>query len=244
MRHHVSHTARRLRLVRPINHADREAAHSRPSSDGELRHHHSRVESPTAVIEGKMYLFDGFTDLGASLRVAVYDPAADTWARKKDMPTRLTRFNPAVDVKTIWFAVGFKGKHNGPVAAEEWKYDLATDAWAAGPALPERRGGWSQAALFRRLQVRSRHELRRSLEPVAVGKAWEGEADLLNLRGQASAAMPDGQIYALGGGHGQERRRSMWRRATATPPPAPAQRRPSRLWMLERNDVQGAPRTE
>jgi hypothetical protein len=43
----------------------------------------ARVESPTAVVDGKMYLFGGFTDdLGASNQVDVYDPATDSWTRK------------------------------------------------------------------------------------------------------------------------------------------------------------------
>src|ERR1700688_5270287 len=56
----------------------------------------ARVESPTAVVNGKIYLFGGFTeDLEASNQVDVYDPASDSWTRKKDMPTRLTHLNPA-----------------------------------------------------------------------------------------------------------------------------------------------------
>lgn len=99
----------------------------------------ARVEAPTAVVSGKIYLFGGFTeDLEASNQVDVYDPASDSWTRKKDMPTRLTHLNPAIDGKTIWFAGGFKGKHPGPVTAEVWKYDIVADTWTAGPSLPGR----------------------------------------------------------------------------------------------------------
>ena len=64
----------------------------------------ARAESPTAVVDGKMYLFGGFTDdLGASDELDVYDPARDTWTRLKDMPTRVTHLNPAIDRGTIWF---------------------------------------------------------------------------------------------------------------------------------------------
>src|SRR5947209_14178602 len=84
-----------------------------------------RVESPAAVVQNKLYLFGGFTkELQASSQVDVYDPANDSWTRKKDMPTRLTHLNPAIDGKTIWFAGGFKGKHPGPVTDEVWKYDI------------------------------------------------------------------------------------------------------------------------
>jgi hypothetical protein len=110
----------------------------------------ARVESPAAIVDSKIYLFGGFTeDLDASNQVDVYDPVSDSWTWKKDMPTRLTHLNPAVDGNTIWFAGGFKGKHPGPVTAEVWKYDIASDTWTAGPPLPERRAGgawrWSKA---------------------------------------------------------------------------------------------------
>ena len=172
----------------------------------------ARVESPAAVVDGKIYLFGGFTDdLEASNQVDVYDPASDSWTRKKDMPTRLTHLNPAIDGKTIWFAGGFKGKHPGPVTDEVWKYDIASDSldrWtaAAGTAC----GGWpgggrTQITLLRRLQSRSRHECRGSLEFVAGrGKEWQREADLPDPRGHVSAAVLDGKIYALGGDHGHD----------------------------------------
>ena len=42
----------------------------------------ARVEAPTAVVDGKMYLFGGFVKgLGASNEVDVYDPATDAWIK-------------------------------------------------------------------------------------------------------------------------------------------------------------------
>ena len=106
----------------------------------------ARVESPAAVVDSKICLFGGFTeDLDASNQVNVYNPMSDSWTRKKDMP-RLTHLNPAIDGNTIWFAGGFKGTHPGPVTAEVWKYDIASDTrlqvqvilelpWTKGPAI-------------------------------------------------------------------------------------------------------------
>ncbi len=102
----------------------------------------ARCESPTAVINGKLYLFGGFTDdLGASNELDVYDPANNCWTRLKDMPTHVTHLDPAIDGGTVWLAGGFKGKHPGPVTNEVWKYDIASDSWTAGPPLPEPAGG-------------------------------------------------------------------------------------------------------
>ena len=172
----------------------------------------ARVESPTAVVDGKIYLFGGFTDdLGASNRVDIYDPVSDSWTRKKDMPTRLTHLNPAVDGNAIWFAGGFKGKHPGPVTDEAWKYDIASDTWTTGPPLPERRSGGGLAVLAGKLHYFGGYKADRDTNagdhwslPVKEGKRWEREADLPDPRGHVSAAVLDGKIYALGGDHGHD----------------------------------------
>ena len=55
----------------------------------------ARVESPAAVVDGKIYLFGGFTeDLDASNRLDVYDPASDSW----------TLFVPQCETTTRVFA--------------------------------------------------------------------------------------------------------------------------------------------
>ena len=172
----------------------------------------ARVESPTAVVDGKIYLFGGFTDdLGASNQVDVYDPASDSWTRKKDMPTRLTHLNPAIDGNTIWFAGGFQGKHPGPVTDEVWKYDIASDTWTAGPPLPERRAGGGLAVVERKLHYFGGYKADRDTNAgdhwslsLEGGKEWQREADLPDPRGHVSAAVLDGKIYALGGDHGHD----------------------------------------
>ena len=173
----------------------------------------ARVESPTAVVEGKLFLFGGFTeDLQASNQLDIYDPASDTWARKKDMSTRLTHLNPAIDGKTIWFAGGFKGKHPGPVTDEVWKYDIATDAWTTGPPLPEPRAGGGLAVVAGRLHYFGGYKVDRDTNagdhwslPLDGSNAWEREPDLPDPRGHVSSEVLDGKIYALGGDHGHDK---------------------------------------
>jgi N-acetylneuraminic acid mutarotase len=173
----------------------------------------ARVESPTAVVDDKLYLFGGFTeDLGASRELDVYDPANDSWSRKKDMPTGVTHLNPAVDGNTIWFAGGFKGKHPGPTTTEVWKYDIAADAWTSGPPLPEPRAGGGLVILDRALHyfggfkpdrdTGSADHWSLSLED---GKNWQREADFPNPRGHVTATVLDGKLYALGGTHGHDK---------------------------------------
>ena len=136
---------------------------------------------------------------------------SDSWTRKKDMPTRLTHLNPAIDGNTIWFAGGFKGKHPGPVTAEVWKYDIASDTWTAGPPLPERRAGGGLAVVERKLHYFGGYKADRDTNAgdhwslsLDGGKDWQREADLPDPRGHVSAAVLDGKIYALGGDHGHD----------------------------------------
>jgi N-acetylneuraminic acid mutarotase len=172
----------------------------------------ARVEAPAAVVDGKLYLFGGFTeDLDASNRVDVYDPVSDSWTRKQDMPTRLTHLDPAVAGNTIWFAGGFKGKHPGAVVAEVWKYDVTSDTWTAGPPLPEPRASGGLAIVGRELHYFGGYKADRDTTAgdhwslsLDEGKAWQREANLPDPRGHVSAAVLDGNIYALGGDHGTQ----------------------------------------
>lgn len=171
-----------------------------------------RVESPAVVVDGKLFLFGGFTEeLQASNQIDVYDPASDSWSRRKDMPTRLTHLNPAIDGPTIWFAGGFKGNHPGPVTAEVWKYDISSDSWTAGPPLPEPRAGGGLAVMKRQLHYFGGYKADRDTNAgdhwsldLDGGKAWKREADLPDPRGHVSAAVLNGEIYALGGDHGHD----------------------------------------
>lgn len=172
----------------------------------------ARVESPAAVIDDKIYLFGGFTDdLGSSTQVDVFDPATNSWTRKRDMPSGLTHLNAVQDGKTIWFAGGFKGKHPGPVTNEVWKYDATSDTWAPGPPLPEPRAGGGLAAIGRTLHYFGGYKADRDTNAtdhwslsLDAGTAWQREADLPVPRGHVSAAVLSGKMYALGGDHGHD----------------------------------------
>ena len=173
----------------------------------------ARVESPAAVVKGKFLLLGGFTDdLQASNQVDVYDPAGDSWTKLKEMPTRLTHLNPAIDGDTIWFAGGFKGKHPGAVVTEVWKYDTATDTWTSGPSLPEPRAGGGLAVVGRNLHYFGGYKVDRDTNagdhwslPLDDGKTWQREADLPDPRGHVSAVVLDEKMYALGGDHGHDK---------------------------------------
>ena len=123
----------------------------------------------------------------------------------------LTHLNPAVAGKDVWFAGGFKGKHPGPVTAEVWRYDVASDSWSAGPPLPERRAGGGLVVLAGKLHYFGGYKSDRDTNAkdhwslsLNGSKEWRREADLPDPRGHVSAIVLDGKIYALGGDHGHD----------------------------------------
>jgi N-acetylneuraminic acid mutarotase len=173
----------------------------------------ARVESPTTVVRGRVFLFGGFTNsLNASSQLDVYDLATDSWTRRNDMPMQLTHLNPAMEGSTIWFAGGFKGKHPGPVTAEVWKYDVTSDTWTAGPPLPEPRAGGGLAVVGHHLHYFGGFKSDRQTDagdhwslPLDGSSEWQRESDLPDPRGHVSTTVLDGKLYALGGTHGHDK---------------------------------------
>ncbi len=108
-----------------------------------------RAGAGAAVVDGKMYVIGGVT--GGSLHnaplstVEEYDPAADTWTRKADMPTaRMFLSTSVVDGKI--YAIG-GGIWNGPIFSTVEKYDPATDTWTTEPDMATRRYTLSTSAV-------------------------------------------------------------------------------------------------
>lgn len=174
----------------------------------------ARTEAATALVDGKLYLFGGFIEkLETSSQVDFYDAATDTWSRKKDMPTRPTHANPAVDGHIVWLAGGFQGKHPGPAVNEVWKYDAQEDLWTPAPPLPEPRAGGGLAIAQGRLHYFGGYKADRDTVctdhwslPLAGDGTWAREADMPNPRGHLAAAVLDGKIYALGGANGHDKK--------------------------------------
>lgn len=66
-------------------------------------------EPGAVVLDGKLYLFAGYTDGVRSSRLAhVFDPADGSWTRIQDLPSAITHVNLVLDGRRVWFAGGFK----------------------------------------------------------------------------------------------------------------------------------------
>jgi N-acetylneuraminic acid mutarotase len=170
-----------------------------------------RYESTVALVAGKMFVFGGYytTKIEASSRVDVYDPAANTWSRKGDMPKPFTHANAVLVDGTVWFAGGFLGKSPGPATAEVWRYDPALDRWAPGPPLPEPRGGGALMLLDDALHYVGGYLPDRNtgsldhwvlrLSDTARSSPWTRAAPLPVPRGHIAGVALAGRLYVIGG---------------------------------------------
>jgi len=73
------------------------------------------------------------------------EPAADTWTRRRDLPTGLTHAGLAVAGRSLYLAGGYPQQADGTgqnfSTTAVWRYDTDTDTYTALPAMPVGRGG-------------------------------------------------------------------------------------------------------
>ena len=168
-------------------------------------------EPGTVVLDGKLYLFGGYTEGVRSSKVAnVFDPRDGSWTRIQDLPSAITHMNMVLDGRTVWFAGGFKDGYRGHTIAEVWSYDVDLDRYTAAPLLPAPRGGGGLALVGRELHYLGGVEADRDtdspdhwvldLDEWAAGSAqWTNAAPMPVPRNQFSCVTLGGKIYAIGG---------------------------------------------
>jgi N-acetylneuraminic acid mutarotase len=103
-------------------------------------------EYDSAVTNGRLYLFggnpvgEGTTQGAPPGRVYEYDPAADRWTKKKNMP-QPAHHNAVVGYngKVYLFGGGVQRQPGGPTQfpiANAWEYDPVADSWRALAPVP------------------------------------------------------------------------------------------------------------
>ena len=169
----------------------------------------ARFESPGAVIDGKLYVFGGFTfpGLTASSRCDVFDPETAAWKRIADLPAPLTHAAVVQDDRSVWFLGGFVGDHPGLATNAVWRYDADADSWHEGPALPALRASGGAAILGRSLHYFGGSEVDRvtdsgdhwTLDLEAADPVWRFAPPMPGARHHLSAVVLNGKIHAMGG---------------------------------------------
>lgn len=175
------------------------------------------LEPAAAVVDGKLYVFGGFVttanpyEFPATMRVEVYDPAADTWTRAADMPEAVTHAHAVVVGHEVWSAGGFLGDDPGRAVASVRRFDVVSGRWRAGPPLPAPVAGGTLAVVGRALHyvggfadrntvVDAHWALALDADATGQGAAeWEPRAPLPVARGHLASAVVAGRLYAIGG---------------------------------------------
>ena len=101
-----------------------------------------QLANEAVEIDGKIYVSGGFTRrwneatesyVNQAVRsLYVYDPAANAWTRKRDMPTSTIAGLAAASQGRLYLAGSCASDIdcNGPVNGGLWRYNPATDRWA------------------------------------------------------------------------------------------------------------------
>jgi N-acetylneuraminic acid mutarotase len=178
-----------------------------------------RTEAQGATLDGKLYVFGGYTSWHpwlTTVHVHVYDPAEDSWRRLADMPEAWTHAGVVVDGRNIYLAGGYANPNTGRSSDETaaskkvYRYNVDEDRWYNDlPDLPRARGSGGFVRLGRNLHFFSGNDGERrdrgnhwvlSLERLEEG--WRTLAPLPSPRSHMGFTVLDDKIYAIGGQRG------------------------------------------
>ncbi|MBC8229590.1 hypothetical protein H8E77_08600 [bacterium] len=160
----------------------------------------------TSVVDGKIYAIAGLK--GSALvgswvpvpKVEVYDPATDSWEKRKDTPALFSPYPVSTGVigEKIYLAI-----------AAIYEYDPATDTWVLNRApMPTLRSFTRGAVVNDRFYVISGYGLDHGIIPVVeeydpLTDTWTTKAPMLDRKAEFGLAVSDGKIYTFGGMNGE-----------------------------------------
>lgn len=171
---------------------------------------------------GKLYVFGGlapgWTPKGL---VYEYDPAADTWTKKQNMPLASHHVALAEHKGKIYVMGGFVKPEKGPTAwvpiNNAWEYDPVADSWKALAPLPTARGSANAVVHGGKIYVIGGAGLHPGSKETALHPArphralgtnevydpatntWEARQSMPTARNHAAAGMVNDKIYVIGG---------------------------------------------
>jgi len=167
--------------------------------------------------DGRLYVFGGYTgapDFTPTRRADRYDPATNTWTRRRDLPIGLTHAGLAVDGRSIYIAGGYPQQADGTgqtfSTTAVWRYDIDSDTYTALPAMPLARGGGALVLHGRTLHVfggadsARRDTATHYALDLDGGTAWRPLANLPIPRNHLGAVSLGSRVYAVAGQTGQD----------------------------------------
>ena len=161
----------------------------------------------SSVIDGKIYVIGGDTQMGRSARIhpiLVYDPAKDEWTEKTDTPYGAHGHCSAV-VNGKLYMIG--GCDRGNDVSTVFEYDPGANAWTRKADMPTARHSAAVAVVNEKIYVIGGGAPRAAeWDPLSaveeydpVTDRWTEKADMPTARCYVSASVLDGKIYAIGG---------------------------------------------
>ncbi len=118
-----------------------------------------RYALSSAVVDGKIYIIGGListfqmvTPAFATQSVEVYDPQADTWSKKADLPAPKA-YAAVAALNGKIYVFGGVGSDDAEATSSVFVYDVQSDTWATLPAMPFRRQGMSACVVNGRIYI-------------------------------------------------------------------------------------------
>ncbi|MBM3235608.1 hypothetical protein FJZ31_04850 [Candidatus Poribacteria bacterium] len=172
----------------------------------------TRYGHSVAAVDGIIYAIGGLDNHPHTRpqyvsTVEAYDPAADKWTKKANMPVSRTQMaTVALDGK-IYAIGGFNSVYIPPVIHSIVQvYDPATDTWTRKADMPTARAEAAACVMDGRIYVSGGHidvELESCVSTVEVydpaTDTWTQASDMPWARRAHSASVVDGKMYLVGG---------------------------------------------
>lgn len=174
-----------------------------------------RSELAATALDGRLYVAGGGTALNGDAVVVpdslwIYDPGTDAWSTGAPVPAPAHHMALVGHAGKLYLIGGWQGSGLGMQELDTmWIYDIATDAWSMGPAMPTARGAHAAAVIDGQIHVVGGSIAHRNFNPdlplgtheiydIASG-GWVTGTDLTNGREHLGAAVIGGKLYVAAG---------------------------------------------
>jgi len=170
---------------------------------------------------GKIYVFGGLLASDVKGVVYEYDPATNTWTKKKQMPLPAHHVMAAgYRGKIYLFGGGGRTRPGGPLWVpldNSWEYDPAADSWKALAPMPTPRGGGVAAVVEGKIYVMGGASVHPGAKLEGLGgssahrtvdtnevydpatNTWASRSPMPTGRNHLGVGVVNNKIYVLGG---------------------------------------------
>ena len=176
-------------------------------------------EAPkAAVVNGIIYVFGGWhqqkgREIKFPVEVEAYDPATDTWTRKRGMPVSRLYFGLGVVDEKVYIIGGTTGWRDDDEERIDRVdiYNSGTNMWVKGPPkMPTRREPSGAGVVGNRIYVIGGTGWPRvdntpgpyltvieEYDPIS--RQWQKKSDMLHSRGSCATVVVRDEVYLIGG---------------------------------------------